>query len=102
MVAYFGWVDTELVRGFLDRQEACRRLQETLPGFLLKRITPEEAGAALVRGIEQRAPRVFAPRAPWRDTLALRGLINPIFDWRMETDPKIAKVIREAEAAARR
>ncbi len=102
MVAYFGWVDTELVRGSLDRQEAGRWLQETLPGFLLKRITPEEAGAALVRGIEQRAPRVFAPRAPWRYISALRGLINPIFDRRMETDPKIAKVIREAEAAARR
>ena len=101
-VAYFGWVDTELVRGSLDRQEAGRWLQETLPGFLLKRITPEEAGAALVRGIEQRAPRVFAPRAPWRYISALRGLINPLFDRRMETDPKIAKVVREAEAAAAR
>src|SRR5215213_9267634 len=37
-VAYFGWVDTELVRGSLDRQEAGRWLRETLPGFLLKRI----------------------------------------------------------------
>jgi NAD(P)-dependent dehydrogenase (short-subunit alcohol dehydrogenase family) len=101
-VAYFGWVDTELVRDSLDRQEAGRWLQETLPGFLLKRITPEEAGAALARGVEQRAPRVFAPRAPWRYFSALRGLINPLFDRRLETDPKVAKVVREAEAAARR
>ena len=100
-VAYFGWVDTELVRGSLDRQEAGRWLQETLPGFLLKRISPEEAGATLVRGIEERAPRVFAPRAPWRYISALRGLINPLFDRRMDRDPKIAKVVREAEAAAR-
>jgi NAD(P)-dependent dehydrogenase (short-subunit alcohol dehydrogenase family) len=100
-VAYFGWVDTELVRDSLDRQEAGRWLEETLPGFLLKRITPQEAAAALVRGIEERAPRVFAPRAPWRYISALRGLISPLFDRRMERDPKIAKVVREAEQAAR-
>ena len=100
-VAYFGWVETELVRGSLDRQEAGRWLEETLPRFLLRRISPQEAGAALVRGVEQRAPRVFAPRAPWRYISALRGLINPLFDRRMERDSKIAKVVREAEAAAR-
>ncbi len=100
-VAYFGWVETELVHGSLDRQEAGRWLGETLPGFLLRRISPQQAGAALVRGVEERAPRVFAPRAPWRYISALRGLINPLFDRRMERDPKIANVVREAEAAAR-
>ena len=98
-VAYFGWVDTELVRGSLDRQEAGRWLEEVMPSFLLKRITPEEAGAALARGIEQRAPRMFAPRTPWRYFSALRGLINPVFDRRSESDPSFAKVVREAEAA---
>ena len=40
-------------------------MNETTPDFLLKRIQPEEAAAAFVRGIEERAPRVFAPKW-WR------------------------------------
>ena len=99
-VAYFGWVDTELVRGSLDRQDAGKWLAEVMPSFLLRADHPEEAGLALARGIEQRAPRMFAPRAPWRYFSALRGLINPIFDRRSESDASFAKVIREAEAAA--
>ncbi len=101
-VAYFGWVDTELVRDSLDRQGAEKWLLETTPKFMLRRITPDEAGTALARGIEQRAPRVFAPRFPWRYFSALRGLVNPLLDRRSERDPKVAKVVREAEAAARR
>jgi NAD(P)-dependent dehydrogenase (short-subunit alcohol dehydrogenase family) len=97
-VAYFGWVDTELVRGSLDRQPAGRWLAEVLLGFMLRRITPEEAGLALARGIERRSPRMFAPRAPWRYYSALRGLVNPLFDRRSESDKSFAKIIREAEA----
>jgi NAD(P)-dependent dehydrogenase (short-subunit alcohol dehydrogenase family) len=99
-VAYYGWVDTELVKGSLDRQEAGRWLEETQPRFMLRRITPEEAAAGLARGIEQRAPRVFVPRFPWRYFSALRGLVNPLFDHRSETHPAYAKVVREAEAEA--
>ena len=59
------------------------------PDFLLKRITPDEAGAGLVRGIEERAPRIFVPKW-WRYVSALRGLINPLLDRRMESDAKMA------------
>ena len=95
-VVYFGWVDTELVRGSLDRQEGGSKLQDTVPSFLLKRISPEAAGAALVRGVEERAPRTFAPRW-WRYVSALRGLLNPLLDRRMERDAKVAAAVRDAE-----
>jgi NAD(P)-dependent dehydrogenase (short-subunit alcohol dehydrogenase family) len=97
-VAYFGWVDTKLVQDTLD-QEASGRLNEQMPDFLLKRITPSEAGAGLVRGIEERAPRVFVPKW-WRYVSALRGLINPLLDRRMEKDAKTAALIRDLDAAA--
>jgi NAD(P)-dependent dehydrogenase (short-subunit alcohol dehydrogenase family) len=97
-VAYFGWVDTKLVQDTLD-QEASGRLKEQMPDFLLKRITPSEAGAGLVRGIEERAPRVFVPKW-WRYVSALRGLINPLLDRRMEKDAKTAALIRDLDAAA--
>jgi len=98
-VAYFGWVETNLVKGALDRQEGGKKLQDTLPSFLLKRITPDVAAAALVRGLERRAPRVFAP-SWWRYVAVLRGLLGPLMDWRAERDANVAGAIREAEAAA--
>jgi hypothetical protein len=70
-----------------------------MPSFLRKRLPPEEAGAALVRGIEERAPRIFAPRW-WRYASAFRGLINPLLDRRFERDPKMVETVRAVESAA--
>jgi NAD(P)-dependent dehydrogenase (short-subunit alcohol dehydrogenase family) len=95
-VAYFGWVDTKLVQDAFD-QKAGDRVRELSPDFLLKRITPDVAGAGLVRGIEERAPRVFVPKW-WRYVSAFRGLINPLLDRRMESDAKTAALIRDIDA----
>jgi NAD(P)-dependent dehydrogenase (short-subunit alcohol dehydrogenase family) len=103
-VVYFGWVETDLVRDSLDRKDGgrgARILGEILPAFLLKRITPEAAGATIVRALEERAPRAFAPPV-WRYLSALRGLINPLTDRRLDRDPEIAAVVSEVEAAAAR
>jgi NAD(P)-dependent dehydrogenase (short-subunit alcohol dehydrogenase family) len=94
-VAYFGWVDTRMVQDTFARPGA-NVLEEIAPDFLMKRITPTQAGAAVVKGIEERAPRIFAPRW-WRYLSALRGLLNPLLDRRSERDPRIAAAIREAE-----
>jgi NAD(P)-dependent dehydrogenase (short-subunit alcohol dehydrogenase family) len=95
-VAFFGWVDTKLVQDAFDQEDG-GRIGELSPGFLLKRITPNEAGAGLVRGIEERAPRIFVPKW-WRYVSALRGLINPLLDRRMESDAKTAALIRDIDA----
>jgi NAD(P)-dependent dehydrogenase (short-subunit alcohol dehydrogenase family) len=97
-VAYFGFVDTKLVQDAFARQDT-GRLQEAMPSFLLKRIAPAEAGATVVRGIEERAPRTFAPKY-WRYISALRGLINPLLDRRAERDARFLEAIREAEQLA--
>lgn len=99
-VVYFGWVETDLVRDSLDRKDGgrgARVLRDTLPAFLLKRITPETAGATMVRALEERAPRAFAPGI-WRYLSALRGLINPLLDRRLDHDAGIAAVVAEAES----
>ena len=97
-VAYFGWIDTKMVQDAFERPHA-GRMQENLPGFLLTRLEPSEAGAAIVRGIEERAPRIFAPK--WlRFVSALRGILNPLLDRRVERDSKMLETIREVESAA--
>ncbi|HEU4944745.1 MAG TPA: short-chain dehydrogenase/reductase [Solirubrobacterales bacterium] len=94
-VAYFGWVDTRMVQETFSRPGA-GTLEEIAPDFLMRRITPPQAGAAVVKGIEERAPRIFAPRW-WRYLSALRGLLNPLLDRRSERDRRIAAAIRDAE-----
>jgi NAD(P)-dependent dehydrogenase (short-subunit alcohol dehydrogenase family) len=95
-VAYFGWVDTKLVQDAFAQPDAAR-VRDLSPDFLLKRITPAEAGAGLVRGIEERAPRVFVPKW-WRYVSALRGIVNPLLDKRMENDAKTRALIRDLDA----
>lgn len=95
-VAYFGWVDTKLVQDSFN-QEDSDRIKELSPEWLLKRITPEEAGAGLVHGIEERAPRIFVPKW-WRYVSALRGVVNPLLDKRMESDAKTRALIRDLDA----
>jgi len=45
-VAYFGWVDTTMVKDALSQPDA-ERLNKTTPKFLLKRIQPEVASLVL-------------------------------------------------------
>lgn len=94
-VAYFGWVDTQLVQDAFA-QEDLHRVRELSPEWLLKRITPDEAAAGLIRGIEERAPRIFVPKW-WRYVSALRGLVNPLLDRRMERDGKTQALIRDLD-----
>jgi NAD(P)-dependent dehydrogenase (short-subunit alcohol dehydrogenase family) len=96
-VAYFGWVDTRMVQDAFASNGG--RMEENLPDFLRKRIQPDEAGAAVVRGIEERAPRTFAPKW-WRYVSALRGILNPLLDRRFERDATMTATIREIEAEA--
>ena len=96
-VTYFGWVDTKLVQDAFERPHS-GSVQKNLPGFLRKRIGADEAGAAVVRGIEERSPRVFAPKW-WRYASALRGILNPLLDRRVERGQMVATV-REVEADA--
>ena len=71
-VAYFGVIDTDMTRGALA-QPILAEVQRRLPGEPLRSVPVGAAGKAIVRGIERRAPKVYAP--PWVPALlALRGL----------------------------
>jgi NAD(P)-dependent dehydrogenase (short-subunit alcohol dehydrogenase family) len=97
-VAYFGWVDTTMVQDAFAQADV-QTLNKGTPGFLTKRIQPDEAAAAFVRGIEERAPRVFAPKW-WRYVSALRGIINPLFDKHQEREAKTQALLKDIDARA--
>jgi NAD(P)-dependent dehydrogenase (short-subunit alcohol dehydrogenase family) len=81
-VCYFGFIDTEMVRRGIDQDELAEDLKEALPRPLRRRLTPEEAGEAVARAVERRAPRVIVPPA-WRAVFALRGVLGPALDRHM-------------------
>jgi NAD(P)-dependent dehydrogenase (short-subunit alcohol dehydrogenase family) len=97
-VVYYGWVDTKMVQDAFELRHS-ERLEESGPSWLFKRIPPDEAAAATVRGIEERAPRTFAPKW-WRYASALRGILNPLLDRRFEKDPKMIETVRIVESEA--
>jgi NAD(P)-dependent dehydrogenase (short-subunit alcohol dehydrogenase family) len=98
-VAYFGFIDTDMVRVGLS-DPLSNRLNESVPGFMLRRLPPQAAAAAIVRGIERRAPRVILPRW-WTALSLLRGALGPGLDRRMERDDRVLGAVREADVEGR-
>lgn len=96
-VAYFGFIDTEMVHRGIDADPLVVEMSETFPAPLRKRLTPQQAGEAVVRGIEARAPRVIVPKR-WIPFSVLRGIANPLLDARAERDAATQAVLAKLDA----
>jgi NAD(P)-dependent dehydrogenase (short-subunit alcohol dehydrogenase family) len=96
-VAYFGFIDTEMVRRAIDADPIGESMLGSLPKPLQKRVSPRVAGEAIVRGIERRAPRIIRPRR-WVAMSVLRGVLNPLVDRQMERDAEIQALARELDS----
>jgi NAD(P)-dependent dehydrogenase (short-subunit alcohol dehydrogenase family) len=98
-VAYFGFIDTEMVHRAIDRDPLANEMLAMFPKPLHKRLAPSAAGEAIVRGIERRRPRIIRPRR-WVLMSLLRGVLNPITDARAERDEKALRLLREIDGRA--
>jgi NAD(P)-dependent dehydrogenase (short-subunit alcohol dehydrogenase family) len=98
-VAYFGYIDTEMVHQAIDADPLVERMMAASPKVLHKRLPPSEAGRAIVRGIERRQARIIRPRR-WTALSVLRGILNPLMDARMERDAETLAITRELDARA--
>jgi NAD(P)-dependent dehydrogenase (short-subunit alcohol dehydrogenase family) len=95
-VAYFGFIDTRLVRDALDKP-GIPELLGTIPRFLTDPVPVGTAGSAMADGIRRRATRVTAPT--WvRATLPLRGLLHYL-DGRFAQDANVRGAVEAAERA---
>jgi NAD(P)-dependent dehydrogenase (short-subunit alcohol dehydrogenase family) len=96
-VAYFGYIDTEMVHQAIDADPLADRMMAASPKLLRKRLPPSAAGAAIVRGIERRQPRIIRPKR-WTVLSVLRGILNPLMDMQMERDEELQAITRELDA----
>jgi NAD(P)-dependent dehydrogenase (short-subunit alcohol dehydrogenase family) len=95
-VAYFGFIDTEMVHRAIDADELANEMLSNFPKPLHKRLSPAVAGEAIVRGIERRQPRIIRPRR-WTIYSALRGVLNPLTDARAERDEAAQQLMRRID-----
>jgi NAD(P)-dependent dehydrogenase (short-subunit alcohol dehydrogenase family) len=73
--AYFGFIDTDLVRGGMAHPSA-RALDRLVPAPFRRPVPVDRAAAAIERGVRSRASRVWAPRFVGGALLA-RGVLQP-------------------------
>ena len=99
-VAYFGFVDTEMVREGFARQQALGEDGGMLPELLRRTISPAQAGESVAAAIEQRRARVIAPRW-WAIVSVWRGVLGPAFDAAAGRSQRVRDQLRRAEAALR-
>jgi NAD(P)-dependent dehydrogenase (short-subunit alcohol dehydrogenase family) len=98
--AYFGFLDTDLVRGGFAEPSA-RAIKDGLPSFIGNPAPLSKAIDAIERGIERRSPRIWAPR--WvGPMLYLRGVLQPLTERLAQRDTdRLAEAMRLAEEANR-
>lgn len=97
LTAYFSLVQTDMIARGVDEDPVVMELLGTLPKAMLKRITPDQAAAAITDGLEARAARVIRPNL-WRPVSSLRGLIGPTLDARFTQDRRILDVLARLDA----
>ena len=95
-VAYFGFIETEMVHRAIDEDPLGDRLVDSQPAFLMKRLPPSAAGKAIADAIERRAPRVVRPRR-WAALSVLRGILNPLLDRAMTREGEIQDLVAELD-----
>jgi NAD(P)-dependent dehydrogenase (short-subunit alcohol dehydrogenase family) len=96
--AYFGFIDTDLVRAAFA-QPSANVMNARTPGFLHNPAPLSSAVDAIERGIERRAARLWAPR--WVGAaIALRGFAQPLIERLTLRDPDtLIEALRLAESA---
>lgn len=93
--AYFGFLDTDLVRAAFAEPSA-EAMTGEMPGFIRNPAPLSKAIDAIERGIERRSARVWAPR--WiGPMLYLRGVLQPLTERRTLNEPaRLAEAMRIA------
>ncbi len=92
--AYFGFIDTDLVRASF-KQPSAEAMGGRMPGFIRNPAPLSKAVNAIERAIERRSARVWAPR--WVGAaILLRGPLQAFAERRLLREPELLKAGLEA------
>jgi NAD(P)-dependent dehydrogenase (short-subunit alcohol dehydrogenase family) len=95
-VLYPSWTKTPITHSTQDDELLNRLFRHAFRGPLGTFSEPEIVAHALVRGLERRAPRIFAPRW-WSAVSALRGIVDPLTDSVLDRDGTTHDLIQQIE-----
>lgn len=93
--AYFGFIDTDLVRASFAHP-ATEAVQRLMPAFIRRPAPLSAAIDAIDAGVQRRAARVWAPRYLGA-ALALRGVMQPLFELRTVRGPMLPEALALAD-----
>jgi NAD(P)-dependent dehydrogenase (short-subunit alcohol dehydrogenase family) len=97
-VAYFSWIDTDMVRGAESQHQGFAAMRAGLPGPLGKTLPVSAAAEAIARGVERRSRRIVAPGFVGA-LFRLRGLIPEVVDRRAgQIAPEVERFTAEMVA----
>lgn len=96
MTAYFALLETDMIGHGVDAYPEVAELLSLTPKYLLKRIDPTIAAAAIADGLECRAQRVVTPRR-WRPLFAMQGIAGPVTDKKSARTPAMHAALTKLE-----
>ena len=95
--AYFGFIDTDLVKASFQHPST-KAMEGLMPRFTRRSVPVSAAADTIERAIERRSGRAWAPRFVG-PALALRGIIQPLTEWRVMRSRKLAEALQLADPA---
>jgi NAD(P)-dependent dehydrogenase (short-subunit alcohol dehydrogenase family) len=96
MTAYFSLIETDMIRQGVDADPHVSALLSAMPKFILKRIKPQTAAAAIADGLERRQSSITVP-GRWRPVAALRGVAGPVSDAKLARDAGVQQALTKLE-----
>jgi len=98
-VAYFGVVQTSMVKNALDDDPLGHDIAMMMPFPLRQRISAAQAAAVIVDGITNRSARTIAPRA-WGGYSLMREVVNRGMEDVLRSDARLHTLLRKVEQRA--
>jgi NAD(P)-dependent dehydrogenase (short-subunit alcohol dehydrogenase family) len=96
MTAYFSLIETDMIRQGIDADPHVSALLSAMPKFILKRIQPQTAAAAIADGLERRQPSIMVP-GRWRPVAAIRGVAGPVTAAKLARDAAVQRALAQLE-----